>query len=307
MEFQRRSHALKVAAVLSVLFHLAGLMYFSRVRTVVESGLDLQEVSFMDVTYRPEVAKVLPKSQMTGGGGGSMEAPAGPVPTYASGVAADQVPALDMSATLERNEAQAKIDLNRYELDRGSGGLDVIRIGGRSSAQSTEEILAQPTVSLARGSGGPGSGLGLRGVPGVPQVQAQPQLTIEHRPLAKPAARALPQLPTQPTPTVAAPVKSGTSFQIAGPISQREILKKVKPRYPKWALDQRISGTVTVRIWVLPNGKVKGSGQVLSSSGYPDLDQVVIEALRCWEFAPLGPDVKAEEQWGDITFIFLLS
>jgi len=306
MDNQRRSHALEICAALSVIFHVAGLLFLSRTRTISESAVDLHEVSFMDVTYRPEVAKVLSRTQLTGGSG-PVEAPAGPVATYGSGVASDQVPALDMSATLERNESQAKIDLDRYELDRSGAGLDVVRIGGRSSSQSTEEILAQPVVTLARGSGGPGSGLGLRGVPGVPQAQAQPQLTIEHRPLAKPAARALPQLPAQSTPTVAAPVQSGTSFQIAGPISQREITKKVKPRYPKWALDQRISGTVTVRIWVLPNGKVKGAGQVLSSSGYPDLDQVVIDALRCWEFAPLGPGVKSEEQWGDITFLFVLS
>jgi TonB family protein len=109
---------------------------------------------------------------------------------------------------------------------------------------------------------------------------------------------------TQPAPTPPTTPTAGTSFQIAGPISQREISKKVKPRYPEWALQQRISGTVTVRIWVMPNGKVKGAPQVTHSSGYPDLDQVVVEALRLWEFAPLGAGVKSEDQWGDVTLLF---
>jgi len=46
---------------------------------------------------------------------------------------------------------------------------------------------------------------------------------------------------------------------------------------------------------------------VESSSGYPDLDQVVVDALRGWEFAALGPGVKSEDQWGVITFKFVLS
>ncbi|MEO0073228.1 MAG: TonB family protein, partial [candidate division WOR-3 bacterium] len=152
---------------------------------------------------------------------------------------------------------------------------------------------------------GSGPARASRGIPGIPQPQAQ--ITIEHRPLAKPPTQSLPQVAPEPVPTITSPTVTGTSFQIAGPISQREILKKVKPRYPRWALQQRISGTVRVRIWVLPGGKVKGTPQVTCSSGYPDLDQVVIEALKLWEFAPLGPDVRAEEQWGDVTFVFQLS
>ncbi|MGQ9678403.1 MAG: energy transducer TonB, partial [bacterium] len=279
---------------------------FSNSKPLERTGLDLQEVSFMDVTYRPEVAKVVsspPATPHVVGG----EVSNGLTPSYGGDVAADDVAPLDMTATLERSNSQAKIELERYELTRG-GEMDVIRIGGKGSSQTTEEILAQAPISLARREGGTGSGSGsgLRGVPGVPQIQ--PQLTIEHRPLAKPSAEPkLPQLTPQSQPSIQSPVTRGTSFQIAGPISEREVVNKVKPKYPKWALEQRISGTVTVRIWVMPNGKVKGMPQVISSSGYPDLDQVVVNAVREWEFAPLAPGVKFEEQWGDVTFIFQLS
>ncbi len=303
---ERRNWTLEITLLISAVLHLSGIILFSRSRPATSSGLDLQEVSFMDVTYRPEVAKVVASNPApTGGGGGEISE--GATATYASGVAAEEVAPLDMTATLERSTSQAKIELDRYELAR-DGEMDVIRIGGKGSSQTTEEILAQAPIALTKGPGSAGSGSGLRGVPGVPQPQAQPQLTIEHRPLSKPStAPALPQLAPQSQPTIAAPVTKGTSFQIAGPISQREIVNKVKPKYPKWALDQRISGTVTVRIWVMPNGKVKGMPQVLCSSGYPDLDQVVVNAVREWEFAPLGPGVKSEDQWGDITFIFQLS
>ncbi len=297
----KRYRGTEIAIAISVLLHAIGLILASRPAPEASTAADLQEVSFMDVTYRPEVAKILAKTEIPGGGG--TDAATATAPTYSAGIAADEVPAIDLSAKLERDNSQAKIDLDRYELDRGDN-INVIRLGGSGSTKSTEEILAQPKVELSR-SLGRGSGTGLRGVPGIPQPTAQ--LTIESRPLAKPAARPLPTVPTADLPKVTAPVSRGTNFMVAGPISQREITRKVVPRYPKWALERRISGTVVVRLWVQPNGQVKGTPTVECSSGYPDLDQVVIDALRAWEFAPLGPNVKAEDQWGVITFKFTLS
>lgn len=305
MERERPLRTFEIALVISAIVHISLLLLFSRYRASGEAEWDLQEVTFMDVTYRPEVARVLNQNQLSSGSSGPSTGDM-TVPTYTAGVASEEVAPLDLSSTLERSESQARIELDRYELAR-DGEMDVIRIGGKGAAQTTEEILAQAPISLSRGSGGgTGAGMGLRGIPGVPQ-QPQPQLTIEHRPVTARARSALPPPSEQVQATVQIPVSGGTSFQIAGPISLREIIKKVKPKYPKWALDQHISGKVIVRIWVLPNGQVKGIPQVLSSSGYPELDQVVVDAVRCWEFAPLGPGVKAEEQWGDITFVFQLS
>lgn len=299
---EQRSHALWIAFALSTVLHVGFVTLFGRSQPVARGGEELQQVSLLDVTYRPEVAKVLPR--VAPGGGGDAQV-ATPIATYATGVVAEDVPAIDMTAALDRGPSQARIELDRYELDRSGSGMDVIYLGGSGSSQSTDQILAQAPIQLTRGGpGGRGNGL-LQGVPGVPQPQAQ--LTIEHKALAKPTAPALPQLPTQSAPTIQTAPSTGTSFQIAGPISQREIVRKVKPRYPKWAQQQHISGTVTVRIWVMPNGKVKGSPQTTCSSGYPDLDQVVIESLKDWEFAPLGPGVKSEDQWGDVTFVFQLS
>lgn len=304
MSYEQRYNTFVIALGISALVHAGLGVLLSRTRSVAEYAADMQEVSFLDVTYRPEVAKVLAQTQLTGAGGQSD----GALPeaaTYASSAGVTDAPTIDMSATMERDPSQARINLDRYDYDRSGSGLDVIRLGGKGSSQTTDEILAQAPIPLARGRQGTGAGMGLRGVPGV--VQPQAQLSIEHRPLASPASRSLPQMPTQPAPTMQAPVATGTSFKIAGPISQREVTRKVKPRYPKWALDQHIAGTVTVRIWVMPGGKVKSGPQVVCSSGYPDLDQVVVDALKAWEFAPLESGVKSEDQWGDVTFVFQLS
>ncbi|MFO7650430.1 MAG: energy transducer TonB [bacterium] len=299
---ERRSRSFEIAVAISAVLHITMVLIASRSRPPSGDFADMQEVSFMDVTYRPEVARILPKASIPGGGGAVDDAP---VPTYSSGIASDEVPAIDLSASLERDKSQAKIDMDGLELDRGDG-MSTIKLGGSGSAKSTDEILAQPKVALARGLSTGGKGIpGLRGMPGVPQQQAQ--LSIERRSLAKPVSRALPTAPTAQLPAVAAAPTKGSQFMIAGPISEREIKCRVVPRYPKWALERRISGTVVVKLWVLPDGRVKGVPQVENSSGYPDLDQVVVDALRGWEFAALAPGVKSEDQWGVITFRFTLS
>jgi len=296
----RRSSAIWIAIILSAVIHLGSMFGASAFKpAAVKPGEDLIQVDVYDITRRPEVAKVVPKQEL--GGGGPGPADASTMSYTPSGV--PDGPTIDLQAALDRGPSQAKIDLSRYELDRSGGGMDMVYLGGKGGSQSTDEILSQPAIALTRA---PGRGGGdSRGVPGIPQPTAQ--LTIEHRELAKPAARSLPTIGSQELPKVEAPVTRGTNFTVAGPISQREITRKFVPRYPKWALDRRVSGTVVVRVWVQPDGQVKGAPTVESSSGYPDLDQVVVDALRGWEFAALGPGVKSEDQWGIITFKFVLS
>ncbi len=298
----RRSSAIWIAILLSAMLHLGTMFGASAFKpTTAESGEELIQVDVYDITRRPEVARVIPKPEL--GGGGPGPADAGAMSYTPSG--APDGPTIDLQAALDRGPSQAKIDLSRYELDRSGGGMDMVYLGGKGGSQSTDEILSQPAIALTRSPGrGGGSGDG-RGVPGIPRPEAE--LTLERHELAQPAARSLPAIGNQELPKVAAPVSRGANFSVAGPISQREITRKLVPRYPKWALERRISGTVVVRIWVQPDGQVKGAPTVESSSGYPDLDQVVVDALRGWEFAALGTGVKAEDQGGVITFKFVLS
>jgi TonB family protein len=299
---ERRSPILWIAVIVSLALHLGTMFLASGIKPAAASpGEDLIQVSVYDITRRPEVAKVLPKQEL-GGGGAPGPADASAMSYTPSGVT--DGPTIDLQSALDRGPSQARIDLNRYELDRSGGGMDMVYLGGKGGSQSTDEILSQPGIALTRAPGGGPGGSG-RGVPGIPQPEAQ--LTIDSRPLAKAPTARLPEMNAQDLPKVTGPVSKGSSFSVAGPISQRAITKKLVPRYPKWALERRISGTVGVRVWVQPNGKVKGAPTVESSSGYPDLDQVVVDALRGWEFAPLGSGVKTEDQWGVITFKFMLS
>jgi TonB family protein len=297
----RRSSFIWAAVVLSALLHVGTMIGASALRPASASADDqLIQVDVYDITRRPEVAKVIPRRET--GGGGPGPADAGTMSYTPSGT--PDGPTINLKAALDRSPSQAKIDLNRYELDRSGDGMDMVYLGGKGGSQSTDEILAQPAIALTRAAGR-GSGGDGRGMPGIPQPTAQ--LTLEHHELAQPTTRGLPAIGSQDLPKVEAPVSRGTNFSVAGPISQREITRKLVPRYPKWALDRRVSGTVVVRLWVQPDGKVKSTPTVETSSGYPDLDQVVVDALRGWEFAPLGPGVKSEDQWGIITFKFVLA
>ena len=297
---EKRSRVIDLALVLSTVVHVALLFLFSRAGPPHDRRLiDGTEVGFMDVTYRPEVAQVVaPTTPTPAMPGFDEEAP------YPAPFVPEPVPEIEL-ASMDRSRSQARIDLDRYETDPGEE-LDLIRLGSESPGKTTDEILAEPPVRLARGldRSAPGTPTELRGYPGV--RPSEPELTIEHRPLVEAPA----PLPTtdKPTPAVVAPRPSvGTGVTVAGPLSGRTRIREPRPRYPQWALDRRISGTVVARIWVAPNGAVKGTPEVLSSSGYPDLDQAVVRALRAWEFAPLDAGVKQEDQYGDITFHFRLS
>jgi len=292
------------AIIISIILHVFLFFLFTRAQKAQRDYADINQVTFIDQTYRPQVAKILPKSPVPAG------SEKGLVPETPTLVGSDQVSSIDLSNKLDRSQAQ--IDLNRYEIDRSAvGGLDVIRIGNQSdgSQKSTDEILLEKPVQLSKGLGH-GSGVpGLTGYPGV-AVYQEPQIQIEHKSLDKPKvpeAHPRPASGSEVEEAISAVPVQGTNITIAGPISQRLILSKVLPKYPEWALTQGISGIVIIRIWVMPDGTVKETMTIEQSSGYPELDQLVVNALRRWKFAPLDKSVVQEVQWGIITFRFCLT
>jgi TonB family protein len=76
------------------------------------------------------------------------------------------------------------------------------------------------------------------------------------------------------------------------------------PVYPEWAKEQAIEGTVTLRFFVLPDGRVKENIQVDRTAGFAAFDANAVAALAQWRFAPLTGN--AAEQWGSITFRYRL-
>lgn len=93
------------------------------------------------------------------------------------------------------------------------------------------------------------------------------------------------------------------AVEIAGPLSRRKVLKSLLPQYPEWARRKGIEADVSIRLFVAPDGAVRGKMTVERTSGHLELDRIAMEALRRWLFepAPAGGD-----QWGVVTFRFRL-
>jgi len=94
-------------------------------------------------------------------------------------------------------------------------------------------------------------------------------------------------------------------FAITGPVSRRGIVRRVYPKYPRWAEEAGVSGEVRLKFWVLPDGLVNRV-EVNQTTGYADLDEIASQAMKKWLFEPLSPQEKQIVQWGTITLKFKL-
>jgi TonB family protein len=94
--------------------------------------------------------------------------------------------------------------------------------------------------------------------------------------------------------------------QIEGELAARAVKTKIFPKYPAWAQQQGVEGSVRFRMTVLPNGLLKDDLELEQTSGYQEMDRVVYEALIQWEFSALAADVPQVNQTGVITFSFNL-
>jgi len=92
--------------------------------------------------------------------------------------------------------------------------------------------------------------------------------------------------------------------KLAGQVADRELVSYEKPVYPEWAKTDGIEGSVTLRFYVLSDGRVKDNIFVEKTSGFSDFDGNAVAALRTWRFEPLP---GSGEQWGAITFHYRLS
>jgi TonB family protein len=102
------------------------------------------------------------------------------------------------------------------------------------------------------------------------------------------------------------PKPSDDFFSIRGALSHRKILKMKLPRYPRWAEERGIETQISVWLSVTANGKVKTNLYVEQTSGYPEIDQLTIEAVSKILFVPLPDALSAREESGVATFNFKL-
>src|SRR3989338_1240748 len=97
---------------------------------------------------------------------------------------------------------------------------------------------------------------------------------------------------------------SKEKVKITGPLSSRKIIKSLLPEYPDLARSKNIEADVAVRFTVSKEGDVRKNMVIERTSGYPELDRLVLEALKNWKFSSLAQTL--EDQWGTITFRFRL-
>jgi TonB family protein len=293
---------LDAGIIISIIIHVVLFILMSgSSKTSQLDYEDIREVTLIDQSYRPEVAKVVSKGSVWSNVQETYS-DAGPS-SYGSDIV---TPAIDLDAKLDRS--QATIDLDRYMADQYSS--DVIRIGDskNGSMKSTNEILAEKPISLAknlpRGAGGEG-GVGIGKSGGIGQKKDVPAIKIDKKPPPPKTTHITKSVEKDVETKLKVESHGKTQISLAGPIANRDILSKILPKYPSWCLRQGISGVVKIRVWVEPSGRVREGTLVEASSGYPDLDQSVINALKSWKFAPLPSGVVQETQWGVITFRFV--
>jgi TonB family protein len=80
------------------------------------------------------------------------------------------------------------------------------------------------------------------------------------------------------------------------PNGHRAVVTKITPTYPELARRMHVSGTVIIRLVILPNGSVS---EAHIQSGHPLLQEAAQQAVIQWRFAP-GPDTTSQ----DINIVF---
>ena len=88
---------------------------------------------------------------------------------------------------------------------------------------------------------------------------------------------------------------------IGGPAARRRIVFRPKPPRPEGLED---TTEIILKFWVLPDGTVGRVVPIRKASAY--LEGLAAKNLKRWRFSPLQPGAGAGEQWGAITFRFLL-
>lgn len=95
-------------------------------------------------------------------------------------------------------------------------------------------------------------------------------------------------------------------FSLEGPLKYRKILKMSLPPYPRWAEEQGIEASISIRLWVDAKGRVKDNLYLEKASGYSEIDYLVKEVLSKFLFVRLPDDQPQEDEWGVATFRFEL-
>jgi len=97
----------------------------------------------------------------------------------------------------------------------------------------------------------------------------------------------------------------GLSWSLEGPAGSRRLLRRALPQSPSWVSERGLDLSVQVKFQVQPDGSVKPGAVVKRTSGFPEIDQRALDALKKWRF-DAAPAKAGPETWGVVTFRFLM-
>jgi hypothetical protein len=212
---------------------------------------------------------------------------------------------IDINKMLDAHQSQIALDVNKFQqLDLGLaiGGLDVLNIG---KGMSTDDILKQDVVALpmaalkgaqvgmftTRGAGVSGSG---------GKVELETALASD---LEEKKTKFKKQVKKVTQKKKMADSGPSTDIEISGALADRDVLSMPLPPYPEWAQQQGVSAYFKVSLKVGPSGKVTGTVVTLSTTGFPQWDNMVVNWIKKnWQWK----NVKGLTSPGQIGFNFVI-
>ncbi|MFH1618811.1 MAG: TonB family protein [bacterium] len=250
-----------------------------------------QEASFADIKAKLETSRI-PESELAESRALNLEA----VGRVAVREAAPAI-RIDSGAQVVRPAKFAELNVPRPRVSatsQASFGVQETAMDLLKEAPAARRSAAVPSARLPMGYGKGSGGISLE-----TRAIARPALPAQD--VFKPAPAAAQEKALEP----GGPKKK--AVEISGPLAQRKVVSISLPDYPDWAKTRGVEAEVVIRFFVSPEGGVRDKLFLESTSGYKELDNSSMEALKKWIFAPL-PKAGSEEadQWGIITFRFQL-
>ncbi|MFP4466132.1 MAG: energy transducer TonB [Candidatus Goldiibacteriota bacterium] len=197
---------------------------------------------------------------------------------------------------LEKSKSLELSKLDSPKLDPKKAKIDLSNEVGReklsaAEVQKIETAKKQQKLSLA--DKGKKIDLAASNKPKSMLPRARPGIsTIAKKDTALKPSKAKIEKPTaEPRETLKKDItikKDRGPLLITGQIANRTVLKAVTPVYPRWAQQQGIEAEVAVFLTVLPDGTVKDDAYVRRSSGHSELDELALDAIKQFRFAPKG-------------------
>jgi protein TonB len=134
-----------------------------------------------------------------------------------------------------------------------------------------------------------------------PDLQVPPSAGEAHVPEPEPEHETM-KTPEIPPPSEAAPEIAPKQARIDAPPKPE---KTIRPQYPRSARLRGEQGDVVMEMHIDENGTVD-LVEVASSSGFPELDEAAVRAVRSARFTPAKSDGKSVASTARVTLTFRL-